>query len=72
MLHKQVYDKGEMHIREMLFAYKQAFDILCGYSPDKAAQPSDCIGQAMDTRAAAMCLALKRIEAHYLLEGFSQ
>jgi glutamate dehydrogenase (NAD(P)+) len=29
-------------------------------------------GQTMDTRAAAMCLALKRIEAHYLLEGFSQ
>ncbi len=31
-----------------------------------------CIGQTMNTRAAAMCLALKRIEAHYLLEGFSQ
>ena len=25
-----------------------------------------------DTRCAAMILALKRIEAHYLLEGFSQ
>src|SRR5262252_5464203 len=31
-----------------------------------------CIGKEVDTRCAAMILALKRIEAHYLLEGFSQ
>jgi len=31
-----------------------------------------CLGQAMDVRTAAMVLALKRVEAHYLLEGFSQ
>jgi glutamate dehydrogenase (NAD(P)+) len=31
-----------------------------------------CVGQAVDVRTAAMILALKRIEAHYLLEGFSQ
>jgi glutamate dehydrogenase (NAD(P)+) len=31
-----------------------------------------CIGQTTDVRTAAMVLALKRIEAHYLLEGFSQ
>jgi len=31
-----------------------------------------CIGKAVDVRTAAMCLALKRVEAHYLLEGFSQ
>ncbi len=31
-----------------------------------------CLGQTMDTRCAAMVLALKRIEAHYQLEGFSQ
>jgi glutamate dehydrogenase (NAD(P)+) len=31
-----------------------------------------CIGRATDVRTAAMILALKRIEAHYLLEGFSQ
>ncbi|RKH11048.1 Glu/Leu/Phe/Val dehydrogenase [Corallococcus sp. CA053C] len=31
-----------------------------------------CIGKAVDSRCAAMILALKRIEAHYLLEGFSQ
>ncbi len=31
-----------------------------------------CIGKAIDMRTAAMVLALKRIEAHYLLEGFSQ
>src|SRR5512138_1630042 len=31
-----------------------------------------CMGKEMDVRTAAMVLALKRIEAHYLLEGFSQ
>jgi glutamate dehydrogenase (NAD(P)+) len=31
-----------------------------------------CVGQEIDVRTAAMVLALKRIEAHYLLEGFSQ
>jgi glutamate dehydrogenase (NAD(P)+) len=30
------------------------------------------LGKAVDTRCAAMVLALKRIEAHYMLEGFSQ
>ncbi len=30
------------------------------------------IGRTVDTRCAAMILALKRIEAHYMLEGFSQ
>ncbi len=30
------------------------------------------LGREVDTRCAAMVLALKRIEAHYLLEGFSQ
>jgi glutamate dehydrogenase (NAD(P)+) len=33
---------------------------------------SYCIGKTVDPRCAAMILALKRIEAHYLLEGFSQ
>lgn len=31
-----------------------------------------CIGRPVDPRCAAMILALRRIEAHYLLEGFSQ
>jgi glutamate dehydrogenase (NAD(P)+) len=31
-----------------------------------------CIGRTTDVRTAAMILALKRISAHYLLEGFSQ
>jgi glutamate dehydrogenase (NAD(P)+) len=31
-----------------------------------------CIDRNVDTRCAAMILALKRIEAHYQLEGFSQ
>ncbi|HZZ84481.1 MAG TPA: Glu/Leu/Phe/Val dehydrogenase [Anaeromyxobacteraceae bacterium] len=31
-----------------------------------------CVGRKVDTRTAAMVLALKRIAAHYELEGFSQ
>jgi glutamate dehydrogenase (NAD(P)+) len=31
-----------------------------------------CVGREVDVRTAALILALKRIEAHYLLEGFSQ
>jgi glutamate dehydrogenase (NAD(P)+) len=31
-----------------------------------------CLGKEVDMRCAAMVLALKRIEAHYQLEGFSQ
>jgi glutamate dehydrogenase (NAD(P)+) len=31
-----------------------------------------CVGEETDVRTAAMALALRRIEAHYLLEGFSQ
>ncbi len=31
-----------------------------------------CVGRPVDVRTAAMVLALRRIEAHYLLEGFSQ
>ncbi|WP_242344090.1 Glu/Leu/Phe/Val family dehydrogenase [Anaeromyxobacter terrae] len=31
-----------------------------------------CVGQEVDVRTAAMVLALKRVEAHYLIEGFSQ
>jgi glutamate dehydrogenase (NAD(P)+) len=30
------------------------------------------VGRPTDMRTAAMVLALRRIEAHYLLEGFSQ
>jgi glutamate dehydrogenase (NAD(P)+) len=31
-----------------------------------------CMGRKVDMRTACMIVALKRIEAHYLLEGFSQ
>ena len=31
-----------------------------------------CVGREVDVRTAALVLALKRIEDHYLLEGFSQ
>jgi glutamate dehydrogenase (NAD(P)+) len=30
------------------------------------------VGRKVDVRTAAMVVALRRIEAHYLLEGFSQ
>jgi glutamate dehydrogenase (NAD(P)+) len=31
-----------------------------------------CVGKPVEPRLAAMILALKRIEAHYIIEGFSQ
>ena len=31
-----------------------------------------CVGKQVEPRLAAMILALKRIEAHYIIEGFSQ
>jgi glutamate dehydrogenase (NAD(P)+) len=31
-----------------------------------------CVGEEVDVRTAAMIVALKRLEAHYLIEGFSQ
>jgi glutamate dehydrogenase (NAD(P)+) len=31
-----------------------------------------CVGKEVDVRTAAMALALRRVEAHYLIEGFSQ
>ncbi len=31
-----------------------------------------CVGREVDVRTASMVVALRRIEAHYLLEGFSQ
>jgi len=40
-------------------------------TPDHDSRPY-CVGRPLDVRTAAMVLALKRIEAHYLLEGFSQ
>ncbi len=33
---------------------------------------SYCVGKQVDVRTAAMVVALKRVEAHYLIEGFSQ
>jgi glutamate dehydrogenase (NAD(P)+) len=43
--------------------------------PQRTAQHDSrpyCVGREVDVRTAAMIVALKRIEAHYLLEGFSQ
>jgi glutamate dehydrogenase (NAD(P)+) len=43
--------------------------------PQRTAQHDSrpyCVGREVDVRTAAMIVALRRIEAHYLLEGFSQ
>jgi glutamate dehydrogenase (NAD(P)+) len=43
--------------------------------PQRTAQHDSrglCVGRPLDVRTAAMVLALRRIEAHYVLEGFSQ
>ena len=48
---------------------------ICRNTPRRTATHNSqryCIGREIDMRTAAMVLALKRIEAHYQLEGFSQ
>ncbi len=58
-------------------AIKSNYAIIRDIANDKPARTNDhdsrpfCIGRQVEMRAAAMVLALKRIEAHYLLEGFS-
>jgi len=55
-------------------ALKKNFGIIMDVARDRPQRDSRayCVGRAVDVRTAAMILALKRIEAHYLLEGFSQ
>ena len=59
-------------------AIKSNYAIIRDISRDQPAKTAThdsrryCIGKPIDMRTAAMILALKRIEAHYLLEGFSQ
>lgn len=59
-------------------AIKRNYRIIRDISANKAGKSDKhdssryLIGREVDPRSAAMILALKRIEAHYLLEGFSQ
>ncbi len=64
--------------RRLEFAMKRNYRIIRDISratPRKTEMHDSrqfCIDRPVDTRCAAMILALKRIEAHYQLEGFSQ
>jgi glutamate dehydrogenase (NAD(P)+) len=59
-------------------AIKSNYAVIRDIARDKATKTPThdsrrfCIGKPIDMRTAAMVLALKRIEAHYVLEGFSQ
>ncbi|MFN0061627.1 MAG: Glu/Leu/Phe/Val family dehydrogenase [Myxococcaceae bacterium] len=64
--------------RRLEFAMKRNYRIIRDISRNSP-RKSDlhdstrwCMGKPIDVRMAAMVLALKRIEAHYMLEGFSQ
>jgi glutamate dehydrogenase (NAD(P)+) len=69
----------EQMVNELLHqAIKKNYAIIRDIAADRRQRTPEydshdyLIGQQTDMRTAAMCLALKRIEAHYLLEGFSQ
>ena len=59
-------------------AIKTNYRIIRDIAQDKPRRTSThdsrrfCVGKEVDPRTAAMVLALRRIEAHYQLEGFSQ
>jgi glutamate dehydrogenase (NAD(P)+) len=59
-------------------AIKGNYRLIRDIAADRPAQSADhdshafVVGRRLPVRTAAMVLALKRIEAHYLLEGFSQ
>jgi glutamate dehydrogenase (NAD(P)+) len=64
--------------RRLELALKRNYGIIRDVArnrPQRTAQHDSrpfCVGHPTDVRTAAMVVALKRIEAHYLLEGFSQ
>jgi glutamate dehydrogenase (NAD(P)+) len=69
-LESEVNDHLERRIKR---SYRMVRDIARDtphHAPDFDSQQY-CVGRALDMRTAAMVLALRRIEAHYLLEGFS-
>ena len=69
----------EQDVNERLAgALKKNYAIIRDIARDRPQKTADrdsrpyCVGREVDVRTASMILALKRIEAHYLLEGFSQ
>src|SRR5512138_1421936 len=69
----------EAEVNERLAAaLKKNYAIIRDIARDRPVRTSErdsrpyCVGREVDVRTAAMVLALRRIEAHYLLEGFSQ
>ncbi len=59
-------------------AIKQNYALICDIAANRPRKTADydargfVVGREVPVRVAAMVLALKRIEAHYVLEGFSQ
>jgi glutamate dehydrogenase (NAD(P)+) len=59
-------------------AIKSNYRLICDIAEDRPRRTADhdstgfVLGKRLPMRLAAMILALKRIEAHYMLEGFSQ
>jgi glutamate dehydrogenase (NAD(P)+) len=59
-------------------AIKHNYALICDIAADRGRKTEShdsrpfVVGRAVPVRVAAMILALKRIEAHYVLEGFSQ
>ncbi len=58
-------------------AIKSNYRLICDIAEDRPRRSEDhdstrpVLGKRLPMRLAAMVLALKRIEAHYMLEGFS-
>jgi glutamate dehydrogenase (NAD(P)+) len=71
------WTEAEVNAR-LALALKKNYAIIRDIARDRPARTGDhdsrpfCVGREVDVRTAAMVLALRRIEAHYLLEGFSQ
>lgn len=71
------WTEAEVNAR-LEFAIKSNYKIIQDVALDRPRRTPEfdsrpfVIGKKLPTRTAAMVLALKRIEAHYLIEGFSQ
>ncbi|WP_437994481.1 Glu/Leu/Phe/Val family dehydrogenase [Sorangium sp. So ce145] len=71
------WTEGEVNAR-LERAIKSNYRLICDIAEDRPRRSEDhdstgfVLGKRLPMRLAAMVLALKRIEAHYMLEGFSQ
>ncbi|AUX23524.1 amino acid dehydrogenase [Sorangium cellulosum] len=71
------WTEGEVNAR-LERAIKSNYRLICDIAEDRPRRSADhdstgfVLGKRLPMRLAAMVLALKRIEAHYMLEGFSQ